>query len=303
MSATEMGWLYGQVSPVVAALLACLCATTPTQVHGFPLDHAGGTGVHVQTMMIENVEASAETLMGYFYSGVHISDMVTPEFGWNSIPLYPQAAAAVESCLTQNYIDMGIWGSILNGLGEAYGYTGPPDLIAYLRVGCDSLVYDARTSLSGGVWRYMLDDYGKTYGSLLYGTLSQYGARHGWSRFDVSGIPDSATVTDVDFVLYQYSPAAITEPVGTLLDVPQFALEPSVARSSGIQLRYALGKVKQLNVAVFDGTGRRRLASPVCPTTTQGLAPLNVAGLPPGAYVVCVTCGDFVRTLKLVLER
>jgi hypothetical protein len=96
---------------------------------------------------------------------------------------------------------------------------------------------------------------------------------------------------------------AITEPERTVLDAPQFSMEPSVTRNAGVQFRYALRVVAELRVDVLDAAGRRRHTSVVSPTRTAGAVPLNVSDLPAGAYLVRVTFGECAQTLKFVLQR
>jgi hypothetical protein len=84
-------------------------------------------------VLIKDVMPSAETLCSYIWSGTRISDRATCHDGWNQIPLYVLSRAAVESCLTQGYIDMGIGGGVFVN-GRASGYDAPSDLKAYLNV-------------------------------------------------------------------------------------------------------------------------------------------------------------------------
>jgi hypothetical protein len=104
-----------------------------------------------QARLVRNVEEPAETLYNDITSGTPISDWDTCYDGWDVIALDSGGCAAVESCLAQGYIDLGLgWKEYL---GNAYGYDAPSDLKAYLRIDftssldiCDMVAQDAYLS-------------------------------------------------------------------------------------------------------------------------------------------------------------
>ena len=108
-------------------------------------------GVLARVVLVRDATAPAEILYGHVSTGTLLSDRATCYDGWNQIGLYEVSHAAVESCLTQGYIDMGIQSGSTRCSGEAYGYTGPTDLKAFLLVTfttetqfCDLCALDAR---------------------------------------------------------------------------------------------------------------------------------------------------------------
>jgi hypothetical protein len=103
----------------------------------------GEFGICIRAVLVQDVNASAAELYQYVGSGPAISDLFTPpseSCGWISLALYGLANAAVESCLTQGYIDVGIQRGAcpINTYGGAYGYTAPTDLKAYLQINYNS---------------------------------------------------------------------------------------------------------------------------------------------------------------------
>lgn len=92
---------------------------------------------NVVVKLIPDALAGAQALFNSIYNGLAVSDPYPCPSGWSSIPLNDTACAAVESCLVQGHIDMGL-SAQFPLVGSSYGYTAPSDLKAYLLVSFSS---------------------------------------------------------------------------------------------------------------------------------------------------------------------